>query len=93
VFLLLPLAVHVVYSLFRSPFTPSTMTALLLLVIAQQAVMVVRAFLKLGFWGAEVAAYRGLDEPRFCQAKGRKHAAPVESPIEAGEELEAGAGI
>jgi len=93
VFLLLPLAVHVIYSLLRSPFTPSTMAALLVLVVAQQTVMVVRAFLKLGFWGAEVAAFRGLDEPRFCLTKARKQQAPVDAPIETGEELEAGAGI
>ncbi len=92
-FLLLPLVVHAIYSVLRSPFTPATMAAVLILVMAQQLVMVVRALLKLGFWGAEVAAYRGLDEPRFCRAKARKQAAPVEAPIETGEELEAGAGI
>ena len=90
VFLLLPLAVHGIYSLLRSPFTPSTMAALLLLVIAQQAVMVVRAFLKLGFWGSEVAAYRGLDEPSWCQSRKTKQ---PQGSIESDETLEAGAGI
>ena len=91
VFLLLPLAVHVIYSLLRSPFTPATMSAVLILVMAQQLVMIIRAYLKLGFWGAEVAAYRGLGEPRFCQAKIRKQPAP--STVDQGENLEAGAGI
>ncbi len=40
-----------------------------MLILAQQIVMVVRAMFELGFWGAEVAAFRGLDEPRWCRAK------------------------
>ena len=27
----------------------------------------IRGFFKLGFWGAEIAAFRGLGEPEFCR--------------------------
>jgi hypothetical protein len=77
VFLLLPMVLHLVYWALRSPATPSTAAALVVLVIAQQLVMVIRAFFKLGFWGAEVAAFRGLDEPRWCRGKQKK---PIEAP-------------
>ncbi len=80
VFLMLPLALHLVYSLMRSPWTPATMAAIAALVVAQQLVMLVRAFLKLGFWGSEIAAFRGLDEPRLClPRKARKQ--PADEPM------------
>ena len=79
VFLLLPLLLHFVYYQLRSPWTPATAGAILTLLAAQQSVMLIRAFFKLGFWGAEVAAYRGLHEPEFCRAKMK--AKPVEAPI------------
>jgi len=34
--------------------------------------MVVRAALKLGFRGAEVAAFRRLGEPRFCRSRAQR---------------------
>ena len=77
IFLLLPLALHLAYWALRSPATPSTTIAIAVLVIGQQLVMVVRAFFKLGFWGAEVAAFRGLDEPQWCRAKEKK---TIEAP-------------
>ena len=69
VFLLLPLALHAVYSALRSPWTPSAAIAIATLFVAQQTVMVIRAFFKLGFWGAEVTAFRDLEEPRWCRAR------------------------
>jgi hypothetical protein len=68
-FLLLPLVLNLCYFMLRAPWTPSTAFALVMLILAQQIVMVVRAMFELGFWGAEVAAFRGLDEPRWCRAK------------------------
>lgn len=80
VFLLMPLTVHLVYSVLRMPWTPSTLMAIIVLVVAQQLVMLMRAFYKLGIWGAEVATFRGLDEPRLCRPKlVRKHA--TEKPV------------
>jgi len=69
VFLLLPLTLHAAYSVLRAPWTPSTAIAIIVLLLAQQSVMVVRAFFKLGFWGAEIAAFRECDEPRFCRPR------------------------
>ena len=81
IFLLLPLSLHLVYSLVRAPWTPASVAAIAVLVVAQQLVMVVRAALKLGFWGAEVAAFRGLEEPRWCRSKVRKRQSLEESPV------------
>jgi len=68
-FLLLPLALHIIYAVLRAPWTPSTAIALGVLVLAQQILMAARAVFELWFWGAEVAAFRGLDEPRWCRSK------------------------
>ncbi len=69
VFLLLPLALHAVYTALRAPWTPSTAITIAALMIAQQIVMVGRACFKLGFWGAEVAAFHECGEPRWCRAR------------------------
>lgn len=77
VFIAVPVAAHGVYYLLREPWTPSTSAAVLGLLIAQQGVMVVRASLKLGFRGAEIAAYRALGEPELCRGRSRsRHTAP-----------------
>ena len=46
--------------------------AIIVLVAAQQTVMVVRAYLRLGFWGAELTAYRTLGQPEWCHPKNVK---------------------
>lgn len=71
-FVLLPLIVHAVYTGLRSPWSPSSMTSILVLILAQQTVMIVRASLKIGFWGAAVAAYRHLEEPELCRKRVKK---------------------
>ncbi len=53
-FLVLPLALMAVYYALRSPWSVANVAGIVALVIAQQAVMIIRAFFKLGFWGAEV---------------------------------------
>ena len=68
-FVLLPMAVHLVYVTLRLPWSPAGWFAVILLLIVQQAVMGVRAFLKITFWGAELEVYRLLDEPRWCRKK------------------------
>ena len=55
------------------------------LVIAQQAVMIIRAFFKLGFWGAEVSAFRDLDEPRWCRRRTKKKEQRTQTPALAGD--------
>jgi hypothetical protein len=71
-FVLLPFAVHAVYTALRSPWSPSSMTSILMLIVAQQALMIVRATLKVGFWGATVAAYRHLGEPELCRRREKR---------------------
>jgi hypothetical protein len=36
------------------------------LLVFQQALFVLRAFLQVGLWGAEIAYFQGLGEPRWC---------------------------
>ena len=74
---------HALYYVVRSPWTPATAAAILALLVAQQVVMLVRAFIKLAFWGAELAAYRLLDEPEWCRPKVVKERtdAPVSQPL------------
>lgn len=69
VFLALPLAVVGLYSAFRQPWTPGSVTAIVFLALIHQIVMVIRAFLKIGFWATEVEVFRKLDEPDFCRGK------------------------
>jgi hypothetical protein len=85
VFLLLPLLLHLVYYWLRSPWTPATVAAILAVFVAQQATVLLRAFFKLGFWGAEVSAFGGLDEPEFCKSKVKTK--PVEEPVVAGPDM------
>lgn len=68
-FLFLPLLLHFVYYQLRSPWTPATAVAIGALLVVHQLVMLLRAYLKLGFWGAEVAAFRALREPEWCRPK------------------------
>jgi hypothetical protein len=68
-FVMLPLVVSLVYAVVRTPWTPAGGAAILGLFILQQIVMVLRAFLRIAIWGAEVDAYRMLGEPRWCRKK------------------------
>jgi hypothetical protein len=68
-FVLIPIAVYLVYVAMRTPWTPAGGATVILLLIVQQAVMALRAFLKITFWGAVLEAYRLLDEPRWCRKK------------------------
>ena len=80
VFLALPLLVHFTYYQMRSPWTASSLFLILMSLVLQQVVMMLRAFFKLGLWGAEVAAYRGLEEPEFCRPKAKT--APIGEALE-----------
>ena len=71
-YVLLAVALHLIYTLARSPFTVSTALGILAVLLAQQLVMVVRALLQVALWGAEVAAYRTLGEPRLCEKKRKR---------------------
>ncbi len=69
VFLVLPLLLILVYYLARAPWTPATSVAIVALALAQQTVMLLRAFFRVGFWGGEIAALRELEEPQLCRPK------------------------
>ncbi len=80
VFLLLPLSLSGIYYALRSPWTPSTAIGIAALLVTQQAVMVVRSFFKLGFWGAEISAFRDLEEPRWCQRRTKNKQQRTKTP-------------
>jgi len=78
-FVLLPVLAHALYTALRGSWTPASTAAVLALMVAQQSLMIVRAAMKLGFWGAEVAAYRFLEEPELCRKREKKRKVkPVE---------------
>jgi hypothetical protein len=81
-FVLLPVALHLGYFLLRSPWTPATATAIALLLVAQQVVMVLRALFRLGFWGAEVAAFQSLGEPQLCRPRQARRTAQPAACVE-----------
>ena len=73
-FALLIAALHLGYTAARSPWTPATALAIVAVLLAQQLVMLLRATLQVGFWGAEVAAFRTLGAPRLCEKKAKRPA-------------------
>lgn len=79
-FLLLPLALTAVYYALRSPWSVANVAGIVALVIAQQTVMILRAFFKLGFWGAEISAFRELDEPRWCRGRTKNEEHMTKAP-------------
>ena len=87
---LLIVALHLGYTAARSPWTPATALALVAVLLAQQLVMVVRATLQVALWGAEVAAFRRLGEPRLCEKREKRRALLVvdEPPAAAVPQLE-----
>jgi hypothetical protein len=72
----LPIILHLVYYNLRAPWTPGSGLTIVFLLIAQQVVMVIRAFLKVWFWGTEVECYQLLGEPRWCLRRKPETEAP-----------------
>jgi hypothetical protein len=81
-FVLLPVVLHLGYFLLRSPWTPATAAAIALLLVAQQVVMVLRALFRLGFWGAEVAAFQRLGEPQLSRPRPERETAQRAAAVE-----------
>ncbi len=93
-YLVLVVALHAVYGLLRSPWTPASLAAVFGLLVVQQVVMLTRAVLKLGLWGSEVAAFRAVDEPRWCRPRTRRLSrGREEEPVSDEVVVEGGAGI
>lgn len=64
---LLPLAaVAAGYLALAAGWTPTGVVGVVLLTLVQQAAMLLRAGLQVCYWGAEIAYYQGLGEPRWC---------------------------
>lgn len=63
---LLALGLHAGWLALTLPWTPATLGQVMLLAAGQQAVMLLRAGLRVSFWGAEVSYYLGAGEPPWC---------------------------
>jgi branched-subunit amino acid ABC-type transport system permease component len=73
-FSLLSAGLAVAYVLTRAAVTPAHGGHLALLLLAQQVVFLLLAFLKVGLWGAEIAYYQAVGEPRWCGRRARLRA-------------------
>jgi hypothetical protein len=71
---LLIVALHLGYTAARGPFTPATAAAIAAVLVAQQLVMLARAAIQVTAWGAVVAAYRELGDPRLCEKRAKRKA-------------------
>lgn len=67
----LPATVHLAYGWVRAPWVPSTGVQVVLLLVVQQVVMLVRAYLKLGLWATQVETWRDLGSPRLARRRRR----------------------
>ncbi len=76
---LLPLLLHLAFLWLHRPMPPVGSTGILIVLLLQQLLMLVRAGLKLWFWGAELECYRSLGEPRWCQ--GPPEPPPPPAPV------------
>lgn len=71
---LLPLGLIAAYLAARAAVTPRNVVHVALLVLAQQLVFFLVAFFTVARWGAEIAYYQAIGEPRWC---GRREARRV----------------
>lgn len=70
-FTLLSAGLVVAYVLARAAVTPANVGHVALVLLAQQLVFLLLAFLKVGLWGAEIAYYQAVGEPRWCGRRER----------------------
>lgn len=68
---LLSAGLAVAYVLARAAVAPAHVGHVALLLLAQQVVFLLLAFLKVGLWGAEIAYYQAVGEPRWCGRRAR----------------------
>jgi hypothetical protein len=74
---LLPVIVHLAYGWVRAPWVPSSGIQVTLLLVIQQAVMIVRAYFKLGLWATHVTMWRDLGSPRLARRRRRRERTTV----------------
>lgn len=70
-FALLGLGAHLGYLALRAAWSPGSLGAVLLLLLAGQLFLLFHAWLRIGLWGSLVAYYQGIGEPRWC-IRGRR---------------------
>lgn len=71
-FTLLSAALAIGYVLARAAVAPANAGHVALLLLAQQVVFWLLAFLRVGLWGAEIAYYQAVGEPRWCGRRERR---------------------
>jgi hypothetical protein len=82
------LALHLGYLALRGAWMPAGPGGVLLLVLVQQLLLFLHAYLRTGLWAAEIAYFQAIGEPRWCRPRQpRRRAAatsteshPVASP-------------
>lgn len=72
-FALAGLALHLAYLLLRADWSPANAGKIVVLLLAGQLVLLLRGYLRVGFWASEIAYYQAIGEPRWC---GRKQSRP-----------------
>lgn len=99
-FHVLAIALVVGYVLARAAVAPANGLHVALVVAAHQLVFLLLAFLKVGRWGAEIAYYQAIGEPRWCGRRERRRErvgrreereAELDEEVVTGEERAAGA--
>lgn len=71
-FALLVAGLHLAYAALTLPWNDTTAGQVALLFLVQQTLMLLRAFLKLTVWSAELTCYQALGDPPFCAPRRRK---------------------
>ncbi|HUO87056.1 MAG TPA: hypothetical protein VM617_06670 [Thermoanaerobaculia bacterium] len=74
VFALLPGVLIVAWVVARAALAPSAAGHVAALFLAQQALFLALAFLRVGRWGAEIAYYQAIGEPRWCRRRPARQA-------------------
>lgn len=77
------LLTHVLYLTMRDRWSPANGVEVALLLVVGQLLLLLRAYLRVGLWGAEVAYYQGIGEPRWSIRGSRPRPAPPQIPREA----------
>lgn len=85
VFSLVVVALHLGLTALRNGWQPTTLGEAAGLIAVQQAVFLLAAFFRVGLWGAEVAYYQAIGEPRWCGKRAKKRRVKPQPPPAADE--------
>lgn len=73
------LALHLGYLALRGAWMPAGLGGVLLLVLVQQLLLLLHAYLRTGLWAAEIAYFQAIGEPRWCRPRQRRRRASAVS--------------